>query len=251
MSFLRIAHRGASGTRPEHTRAALERAIEIGVDMIEVDVQLTRDAQLVVLHDRELGRTVAGSGWVRDHDLADLCRRDAGAWFAPEYAGQRVLSLAEVLEITSGRVALNVEIKSPEPDWQRTAEELVALLSRFGQLDATIVSSFETGALRRVRAAAAAARLGILWHRPDIKPLWDAAREVGAASVHLHWALVCEEILSEAFRQGLSVLVWTVNDIETVTRLVRGGVSGIISDFPEMLGQVFQTRPGEKGDERP
>jgi glycerophosphoryl diester phosphodiesterase len=238
MSFLCIAHRGASGTRPEHTRSALERAIEIGVDMIEIDVQLTRDQQLVVLHDRELGRTIAGTGAVRDHDLADLCRRDAGAWFAPEYAGQRVLSLAEVLEITSGRVPLNIEIKSPEPDWEKTAVELLALLVRFDQLGVTIVSSFEMGALRRVRAAAPAARLGVLWQRADLESAWNHARELDAATVHLHWALAGDAAVSEASRRGLSVLAWTVNDIDIMSRLAQGGVAGIISDFPERFAGV-------------
>src|SRR5512139_266895 len=106
MSFLRVAHRGAAGSCPEHTRPAFARAIELGVDMIEMDIQLTRDRHLVVLHDRELGRTVSGSGRVRDYDLGDLCSRDAGAWFDAAFAGERVLSLNDVLELTAGRVAL-------------------------------------------------------------------------------------------------------------------------------------------------
>src|SRR5512139_2452165 len=103
MAFLRIAHRGASGTRPEHTRAAFERAVELQVDMIELDVQLTRDRKLVVLHDLDFGRTVAGSGLVRERTLRELRALDAGAWFGPAYAGQAVLSLDDVLDITAGK----------------------------------------------------------------------------------------------------------------------------------------------------
>src|SRR5215813_7211563 len=99
MSYLRIAHRGAAGTRPELTRPAFERALEIGVDMIELDVQLTRDQRLVVLHDRSLGRTVAGQGAVRDRTLAELAALDAGRWFGAEYAGTGVPSLDAVLEL--------------------------------------------------------------------------------------------------------------------------------------------------------
>src|SRR5215470_4251056 len=134
MSWLRIAHRGAAGTRPELTRAAFERALEIGVDMIELDVQLTRDRQLVVLHDLELGRTLQGEGAVREHNFDELRALDAGAWFALEYAGARVPSLAEVLDLTDGKAALNVEVKSPAPDWQPTASAVVDLLTARGRL---------------------------------------------------------------------------------------------------------------------
>ena len=154
MPFLRIAHRGAAGTHPEHTRVAFQRAVELGVDMIELDVQLTRDGQLVVLHDLDLGRTVPSSGAVRQSDLAALCALDAGAWFHASFAGQSVLSLAEVLDLTAGRVALNVEIKSPPPDWEGTAEALRRLLHEKHAMESTIVSSFDIGALRAMRAVA-------------------------------------------------------------------------------------------------
>src|SRR5512139_141616 len=181
MSYLRIAHRGAAGTRPELTRPAFERALELGVDMIELDAQLTRDGQLVVLHDRALGRTVAGAGPVRERTLAELQALDAGRWFDPRWAGATVPSLAEVLDWTAGRAELNVEIKSPEPDWAATAAALVDLLGATGRLDGTIVSSFQIGALAAVRARSAAARLGVLWQTSDFDPMWAEAAALGAA----------------------------------------------------------------------
>ena len=190
MPCLRIAHRGAAGTRPELTRPAFELALEIGVDMIELDVQLTADEQLVVLHDRELGRTVQARGLVREHTLAELCALDAGAWFALEYAGARVPSLEDVLDLTAGRAALNVEIKSPASDWDATARTLIDLLTAKQRLDSTIVSSFEMGALRAVRERCAEARLGVLWHSDDLDPMWLLAEGLSARSVHPQWALV-------------------------------------------------------------
>ena len=168
MPCLKIAHRGAAGTRPELTQPAFEHALEIGVDMIELDVQLTRDQQLVVVHDRELGRTLPGRGLVREHTLAELAALDAGAWFALEYAGARAPSLEEVLDLTAGEADVNVEIKSPAPDWRATARVLIDLLSARGRLESTIISSFETGALRAVRECSEAARLGVLWHAPEL-----------------------------------------------------------------------------------
>jgi glycerophosphoryl diester phosphodiesterase len=238
VAWLRIGHRGAAGSRPELTRPSFERAIEIGVDMIELDVQLTRDGHLVVLHDRDLGRTVPGQGPVREHSLAEIRALDAGAWFGSEYAGARVPSLEEVLRLTAGRVGLNVEIKSPEPDWTVTAAVLAEQLHRHGRAASIVVSSFEMGALRAVRQAAAQARIGVLWQSSDSAAMWAAAEVFGAVSVHPHWRLATPELIAEAHDRGLQVLVWTVNDAADIARLVNAGVDGIISDFPERLRDV-------------
>ena len=238
MGFLRIAHRGASGTRPEHTRSAFERAIELQVDMIELDVQLTRDRELVVLHDLSFGRTVAGSGLVREGALSELRTMDAGAWFGPAYVGQAVLSLDEVLDITAGKTMLNVEIKSPEPDWQPTAEILLEILERRAQVPHTVISSFDIGALRCMRAATPQARLAMLWHEPDLDAMWRFAQEIRAENVHPYWPLVDAELIATAKQRGLRVLTWTVNDVAVMRQLVACGVDGIISDFPERFEEI-------------
>ncbi len=226
---MKIAHRGAAGSRPEHTRPAFERAIEL-------DVQLTRDRHLVVLHDRELGRTVRGSGAVRDHSLAELCAMDAGAWFEPAYRGARVMSLDEVLELTAGRVALNVEIKCPEADWAATAALLTGRLRECDRLESTIISCFDMGALHAVRDTAAGARLGVLWRTADIDNAWRHAAALGATSINLLWTLVDEAAVAAAHERGLAVIVWTVNDADAMASLGALGVDGIISDFPERFG---------------
>ncbi|MBX3026521.1 glycerophosphodiester phosphodiesterase [bacterium] len=235
MSYLRIAHRGAAGTRPELTRPAFERALEIGVDMIELDVQLTRDGRLVVLHDRQLGRTLAGEGPVRERTLAELQALDAGSWFDARWAGASVPSLDEVLAWTAGRAELNVEIKSPPADWTATAEALLVLLSAAGRLERTIISSFQMGALAEVRARSRAARIGVLWQTTDFDPMWIEAQSLEAIAVHPLWSLVDEALIAEARRQNRQVMVWTVNDPDAMAELIRIGVSGIISDFPERL----------------
>jgi len=235
VSFLRIGHRGAAGTRPEHTRASFERALELGVDMIELDVQLTRDGALVVLHDLELGRTLPGSGPVRTYPLEELRRLDAGGWFDPAFGGERVLTLGDVFELVGTHAALNVEIKSPESDWEETASRLVRVLRERGRMGDTIVSCFAPGALDRVRAFDADVRLGVLWQKPQREALWRTAGDLGAVSVHPYWALAGEGLVREAHQRGYAVHVWTVNEAEAITRLGACGVDGIISDFPERL----------------
>lgn len=238
MAWLKIAHRGAAGTRPELTRPAFERALELGVDMIELDVQLTRDGQLVVLHDLELGRTVAGAGAVREHTLAELNALDAGAWFALEYAGARVPSLAEVLDLVGGRAGLNVEIKSPPADWDATAAALLDLLAATERLGDTIVSSFATGALRAVRDRSATVRLGVLWSTPDTDAMWLLAESLSAHAVHPHWGLVDDALIDQAHDRGLQVITWTVNEPAAIAHMAALGIDGIISDFPERLSAV-------------
>jgi glycerophosphoryl diester phosphodiesterase len=238
MGWLKIGHRGAAGTRPELTIPSFERAIELGVDMIELDVQLTCDQGLVVLHDRELGRTVRAAGPVREHSLAELCDLDAGAWFGPAYAGARVPSLQEVLDLTRGRVELNVEIKSPTADWEKTAEALVCLLERTGRLPATIISSFQVGALRAVREASPSARIGLLWQTADLETAWSEAAALGARSAHLLWGLGDAAAVSAAHARGLDVIVWTANSPDAIGRLVACGADGVISDYPELFGSL-------------
>jgi glycerophosphoryl diester phosphodiesterase len=220
---------------------AFERAIELGAEMVELDVQLTRDRRLVVLHDLFLGRTVSGSGWVREHSLDDLRALDAGAWFGSAYAGAHVLSLDEVLDITAGHMRLNVEIKSPADDWQTLAEVLIGLLEDRNELAPTIISCFDVGALRCVRAVAASAQLGMLWHEPDLTRMWAFAHEVGARTVHPFWQLIDAELVATARRRGMGVIAWTVNDVGVMRQLAGWGVDGIISDFPERFDQLGET----------
>jgi glycerophosphoryl diester phosphodiesterase len=230
--WLRIAHRGASGEAPEHTRPAFVRALDAGVDMIELDVQLSRDHRLVVMHDLDVARTTSGHGPVRDHTLVELQRLDAGGWFGPQFAGESVLGLDEVIEIVGTRARLNVEVKAPPADWDALASNLLGTLRESGLLESTVISCFDMQALAAVRAQAAEARLGVLWQSPDFTAAWESAQELRAASVHPYWMLVSPQVIDAAHARGLEVLTWTVNDVAAMRALIAQGIDGIISDFP-------------------
>lgn len=234
-SLLKIGHRGASGTTPELTRAAFLRALELGVDMIEIDIQLTKDGYLVVIHDHELERTTNGRGAVRDHTLAELKQLDAGAWFDQSFAGETILTLEEVIEIVGRRAMLNVEVKSPPGDWSNTALKTVAVLTHAGILGTTVLSCFQMQALEKVRELSPAARIGVLWHQPEFDDAWRWARELAAWSFHPWSKVLTAEGVAEAHQRGLRVLTWTVNDPEEIGQVAAMGVDGIMSDFPERL----------------
>lgn len=236
--WLRVAHRGASGSAPEHTREAFSRALAIGVDMIELDVQLSADDELVVIHDFDLERTTNGRGSVRSHTLAALRELDAGQWFAPEFGGERILTLSDVLDLIGDRAQLNVEVKPTPGDDELIAAKLTRLLQRFNKLESTLVSCFDFQVLRCVRSFDATLPLGLLTHDPDLGSLWQAASELRAYSVHPHWALVTPELIGGADEAGLKVITWTVNDVGVMEELLRRGVSGIISDHPELFAAI-------------
>jgi len=232
-TWLRIAHRGASGTRPEHTRSAFARALEIGVDMAELDVHLTRDGQLAVIHDHELERTTPQRGPVRERTLAELKQIDAGRWFAEEFAGETILSLDDVLAMTRNKIRLNVEIKAPESDWDGVSRELLDTLRRHDALATTVVSCFDLGALQSLRRADRDIALGVLWAQPELDEAWRWCADVGAISIHPYWMLANAVTVKVAHDRSLQVMVWTVNAEEHMRDMLAAGVDGIISDYPE------------------
>ncbi|MFN8516446.1 MAG: glycerophosphodiester phosphodiesterase family protein [Chloroflexia bacterium] len=152
-----IAHRGASGYAPENTRVAFERAIAMGADAIETDVQLTADGALVLFHDTTVERNSNGRGPLADYTLAELRLLDLGGWYAPEFAGERVLTVAELLDEFVERIPLVLELKDP-----RAAAPLVAILSERRLLDRVQVTSFYWTALLDAQAANPGPSLGFL-----------------------------------------------------------------------------------------
>jgi glycerophosphoryl diester phosphodiesterase len=162
---------------------------------------------------------------------------DAGSWFDPIYAEERVLSLDEVFELTRGRAALNVEIKSVESDWPATARKLAERLEDTERQRTTIVSCFDMGALYALRRENASTRLGVLWKDADLTDAWRHAAQLQAVSLHPHRFLADAATIQIAHERGLSVLVWTVNEPPDIERLQALGVDGIMSDYPERLAE--------------
>jgi glycerophosphoryl diester phosphodiesterase len=203
--------------------------------MIELDVQLTRDEQLVVMHDHELERTTTGCGLVRQQTIAEIKALDAGSWFGPQFAGETVLTLPEVLALVGNAARLNVEVKAPRGDWPLLVPRLLGTLDRHRALESTIISCFEPEALAAVREQSDRARLGLLWQNSNFDEAWRWTNALGAVSIHPLWLLVSNDVVHAAHARALKVLTWTVNEVAVISDLVRQGVDGIISDFPERL----------------
>ena len=238
--FLRIGHRGAAAECPENTLASFARAIDLGADMIECDLQLTGDGTVVIFHDWTLERTTNGSGIVRELPLDAIRCLDAGSWRDARFAGECVPTLDETLDGVLPSAQLNLELKcrGPRSDARALAEAAVDAVARRQAFDRIVVSSFDGACLEEVRAVSAEARIGVLWNDATFPQAFERADLVSAMALHPRAATVTPAVIDEAHARGLRVYTWTVNPLDEILRLVGQGVDGVISDHPGRLAEA-------------
>ena len=230
-----FGHRGAMAYAPENTFASFERAIELGVDAIELDVHLTADGEVVVIHDHDLHRTTDGQGSVGEKTLPELKTLDAGVRFGPEFAGQRIPTLGEVLAWARGRCAIDVEIKGSPWPYLGIEERVVDLIRRHEMTDQTIVISFDHPTVARVKALAPEIATGTLWSCRPMDPV-AVARGAGANAIMPQWSYCDAETVERAHAAGLSVHPWSPSDPGVVKALIGLGVDSICSNHPDIVG---------------
>ncbi len=226
------AHRGDSANAPENTLAAFRRALALGVPWIELDVRLSRDGHLMVIHDDTVDRTTSGSGAVGKMTAEELQRLDAGAWFAPEFAKERLPRFAEVLELVAPTdTLLNVEIKVSAAGVE-LPRAVVELLGRFRKEAQYVVSSFDLEALLQVRALAPEISLALIGAGPEILPL---AVGRGFPWIHAAYHSLAPELVAEAHANGIRVNVWTVDDPAHASACRMRGVDKICTNNPALM----------------
>lgn len=231
--MLVIAHRGASGHAPENTLAAFRKSLAMGATFIETDLQLSRDARFVAIHDGTVERTTNGQGAVRDLTLAELRRLDAGAWFGSEFAGERIPTLEEVLDFANKHdVVFYLELK-PAGAWGGE-HALIGALRESGEIARTVVISFDPAILAAIRKAEPTLMTGLLFDGQIEDPL-EKAVEIGARQAVVRGDLVTPVMIGQARRRDLQVVCWTVNYPAHMRMLAAAGVDGIMSDYPDRL----------------
>lgn len=226
-----IAHRGLSAAAPESTRAAILAAAASGAHMVELDVQTTRDGRLIVFHDDRLERTTTGSGLVAEARYARLARLDAGSWFHPRFAGERILLVSQALRLIPRRLGVNLELKTT-PHRAALARRFLRAIRRAGVSARLLVSSFDPRLLRLVQPAGLPLAL-ICRARAD-DSLRRAIR-MGCSAWHPFHALVTPRRVARAHAAGLRVHAWTVDDRRLARRLARCGVDGVFTNDPARL----------------
>ena len=235
-----IAHRGFSGRAPENTVAAIREAIAIGADMTEIDVTLTADERVVVIHDETLQRTTNGTGMVAQHSFDEIRSLDAGSWFAPQFVGEKVPTLDEILDTTNGRILLNVEIKSEAVD-RGISDKVAAAIRDSGMADQVIVSSFSPTALEQIHAKAPEIRTAVLYN-PELQRGKDPAEIVhglGASVFNIRGSRLKAKMLSSCREHGIPVGVYTVDKPKKMKRWVKKGIDAIFTNHPDRLIEIL------------
>lgn len=238
-----FGHRGAPREAPENTLPAFRRALELGADGIELDVQLSADNQLVVFHDEELSRTSNGRGFVRKFRASELSELDAGQHYSPEFIGTRIATLNEVFENFSARTFINVEIK-PFVPIRQTAHLTIETIRHHKMEQQVIISSFNPQVLRQVRRIAPELYIGFLYDQTT--PAIFHSQLVSQAIIgnyqgqHPQYTFVDSRTVKRAHQHGHHVNVWTVNERIDIERMVDLGVDIIISDVPGLARSVLR-----------
>ena len=226
-------HRGASGYAPENTLEAFRLAMEMGADGFELDVHMSRDGALVVIHDESVDRTTDGTGLVRDLTLAQLKELDASCGMEG-YRGAKIPTLEEVFDlIRDTRHIVNVEIKTDEWFYPQLEEKCLALAKEKGVEDRIIYSSFNHFTLIKLRHLKPDAKLGMLFGDIMIKP-WEYAAQLPVDYLHPMKMNIYVPGFSEgAASAGYGVNMWTINDPETMELCLDTG-AGIITNYPDV-----------------
>lgn len=238
-----IAHRGNSSVAPENTLAAFEAAWRAGAGSIELDVQLTADGEVVVIHDDTLDATTDGVGGLASADLPTVRSLDAGAWFSPAFAGQRVPTFAEVVDLLTRRpgIDLLLEVKGAWTVEQvrRVTEPVLAA----GLADRVVAQSFWPETVAALRVAAPHLRRGLLVLEADTG-LEDRCRDLGVMACNPHGLLLVQDpgLVDRLHAAGLQVMVWTLDEPEHWAAAVALGVDGIITNRPDRLAGWLAAR---------
>jgi glycerophosphoryl diester phosphodiesterase len=233
-----IAHRGASGYAPENTMAAFKKALELKADYIELDVQMTKDGELVVIHDTNVSRTTNSEGEVKDFTYQELKKLDAGKWFHMKFSGQRIPSLQEVISEFHGKLKLLIEIKNPNL-YPNIAEVLANELKKNNlhnlENNEVIVQSFDFELLQRFNKFVPNVPLGLLvkYRVHGISNVQLKEWSTLVQYINPNKALVTKKLVKRIQSYQLKVMPYTVRDMKSIKGLLDAKVDGIVTDYPD------------------
>jgi glycerophosphoryl diester phosphodiesterase len=230
VKLITVAHRGASGTAPENTLASFRQAIQMGANFTELDVQLSKDGYVVLLHDSTLDRTTDGTGPVRNYTLAELKKLDAGSSFAPEFAGEPLPTLDEVIRLVRGKMKVDIEIKVTRFD-SILVKKVVEIVRAQHFASNCMITSFNRASIEEAKRIAPEIKTGLiinkLWNDEEFKGNWDI--------LGVKYTLIDADFINKAKKAHKEIYAYTVNDPEAMKKLVRSGIAGIITNYPELL----------------
>lgn len=224
--FLKIGHRGAMGYEPENTLISIQKAIDLGCDMVEIDVHLCKTGELVVIHDDTLERTTNGIGEVKNYSLTELKTLDAGN-------GEKIPTLNEVLDLINSSVKINIELKGIGTSLA-VAHTIKSYVGKGWDSTLFYVSSFNHIELMEFKKLMPQIKLGaLIYHLP-----YDLAQigvNLGVYSINVSNEFLSQELINDAHDKGLKIFVYTVNKQEDISKIKSMDVDGIFSNYPDRL----------------
>lgn len=235
-----FAHRGFSGKYPENTMLAFEKAVEIGVDGIELDVHLTKDNEIVIIHDEDIKRTCDGEGLVKDMTLEELRKYDASATFRGQYGFCGIPTLREYFELVKDTpIITNIELKTGVYEYPTIEKRVIDMVREFGLSEKIIFSSFNHFTVKRCEEIAPEIKRGFLtgdW-------LYDFGKYTAERNVqccHPWHVSLSEEVIREMHESGCEINTWTVNEYADIEKLSKWGVDSLIGNFPDRMIEVLR-----------
>ena len=235
-SFRIIAHRGASGHAPENTLAAFQKGLELGANMLELDIHMSRDGELVVIHDPTLDRTTNGAGYIKNHSVKELKQFDASKRF-DNYWGEQIPILQEVFDLAKKRTTFAIEIKNGPILYPEIEKKLVRLIEKNDLVDDALVIAFYHPSLKTIKQLNPDISTGVLYSGGLLEP-WTVAETVGANALHPKYEYTMVDVITEAQKRDYLVHPWTINSTPEIEQWLKYGVDGITSDFPDSIAGI-------------
>ncbi len=235
-----FAHRGFSGKYPENTMLAFKKAVEIGVDGIELDIHLTKDNVLVIIHDEDIKRTCDGEGLVRDFTYDELKKFDASAGYRGVYGFNGIPTLKEYFELVKDTpVITNIELKTGIFEYPTIEKRVIDMISQYGLEDKIILSSFNHYTILRCQEIAPDIKRGFLSESWLIN-YGAYTKANGAQCCHPIHFFLTEDTVEEMHDAGCEINTWTVNEYDDIKRLAALGVDSLIGNFPDRMIEILR-----------
>lgn len=237
--IMNYAHRGASGYYPENTMLAFEKAIELGCDAIETDVQMTKDGVLVLIHDETVNRTTNGKGFVKDYSYKDLRGLDAGTWFNDCSKYENIPNVEELLQLAKDKgIIINFEIKTGVILYPGIEQKLIDLIYKYEMHNSVILSSFNHHSMVKCKEISKEIKTALLYSSGLYKPELYC-KTAFADALHPNYHSINKEVVQGAKEAGVIVNVWTLNTEKEMKAMIAIDVDGIITNYPDKLKTIL------------
>lgn len=240
-----IAHRGVSGTYPENTLSAFQAAIDVGAEMVELDVSVSKDGIPVVVHDKTVDRTTDSEGDVQSFALVELKGMEVGAWFSEEFRGEEFPTLKESLELMKDEIAVNIEIKTEAVSDEiedGIVDKALQIVNELDMSSSVIFSSFDYRVMEQLNALDPTMPKALLYEASqsaDLLPS-ELVQNYQVDVFNCSYRQLSEEWIKDLQLHQIPYLVYTVNEPELMEELIEKGVSGMFTDFPEELMRIVE-----------